>query len=49
MGLRAKADAVMIGAGTLRVERYGRLVARSRAARSPRAATAFRPTRWRSW
>jgi riboflavin biosynthesis pyrimidine reductase len=26
VGLRAKADAVMIGAGTLRVERYGRIV-----------------------
>ena len=26
VGLRTKADAVMIGAGTLRVERYGRLV-----------------------
>ena len=26
VGLRAKADAVMIGAGTLRAERYGRLV-----------------------
>ena len=26
VGLRARADAVMIGAGTLRVERYGRLV-----------------------
>ena len=36
-GLRTRFDAVMIGAGTMRAERYGRLVAEPGAARAPRA------------
>ena len=38
--LRTRVDAVMIGAGTMRAERYGRMVLRPRAPRLPRAAPA---------
>ncbi len=41
-GLRARADAVMVGAGTARVERYGRLV-RDPAARARRSAAGLAP------
>lgn len=41
-GLRTRFDAVMIGAGTMRVERYGRLV-RMRETRERREAEGLRP------
>lgn len=41
-GLRTRFDAVMIGAGTMRVERYGRLV-REQATRERRQAEGLRP------
>lgn len=41
-GLRTRFDAVMIGAGTMRVERYGRLV-RERETRERRQAQGLRP------
>ena len=45
VGLRTRGDAVMIGAGTMRAESYGRVVADPSQARSARAAGVWRPTR----
>ena len=45
VGLRQRFDAVMIGAGTMRVEKYGRIV--SDPARAPTARSSACPaTRW---
>ena len=43
-GLRGRFDAVMIGAGTMRAERYGRLAA-SPQARERRDSSASTPSR----
>ena len=48
VGLRTKVDAVMIGAGTLRAERYGRIVPDpdKRARRERERASAMTPSPW---
>ena len=45
-GLREQVDAVLAGTGTLRTERYGRIVARPRAPRRAPRPPAGRPSRW---
>ena len=45
--LRTRVDAVMIGAGTMRAERYGRIVSEPGAARLARARSASPTTRSR--
>ena len=44
VGLRTVADAVMIGAGTMRAERYGRIFTEPERASRPRAARPARAT-----
>ena len=46
VGLRTRVDAVMIGAGTMRAERYGRVVGDPGEARSCASARGSPPTRW---